>query len=495
MEIASVRELAKDLDKGSEQLKRALVTIERLRTGLHWRGTDAHEFDSAWRTRSRPAIQSTATALSHTADDLRKQADEQERTSAGTGSGSGGGSPGPFGWLQDGANWVGDKIEDGVAWTSDKIEDVVGGAGQVVDRVGDSLGAFGTGLGRMGEATQGFLGNTVSEVLQGKPPQVSEVLAYGALMYGLNSGAMANLLSGKDQRFFANGQPVVGEAQLVTGQTVGGEKRAVEVPTNFTSLMQNTMNTYDTGDADSTDGVRVTAVRNPGEPTRYIVSIPGTEAPLWPPSEGGWSGQANGRDWPANLWSIATGTSGFTAGASDAIAKAIAADQAAHGESGGGTPQILLTGHSQGGIIAANLASDPAFASQYDIRGIVTAGSPVDCAEVPGNVPVLSMQNGSAIDGKGGLGDPVPQLDLGGINIFGLPENNPNITSVNLGEVSSAPFDNHYQSAYMDQIRNELGQAGNPIASYEQQTNLGDFYSTDGNQTETYEVKVQVTFS
>jgi hypothetical protein len=47
----------------------------------------------------------------------------------------------------------------------------------------------------------------------------------------------------------------------------------------------------------------------------------------------------------------------------------------------------------------------------------------------------------------------------------------------------------------MDQIRNELGQAGNPIASYEQQTNLGDFYSTDGNQTETYEVKVQVTFS
>ncbi len=105
-------------------------------------------------------------------------------------------------------------------------------------------------------------------------------------------------------------------------------------------------------------------------------------------------GAQNGRDWPANLWNMSTGSSAYTEAVKGAIDAAIARDQAANPTAGDAPSSIILAGHSQGGIIAANLASDPNFAASHDIRGIVAAGAPVECAEVPADVPVLSFQHG-----------------------------------------------------------------------------------------------------
>ena len=59
--------------------------------------------------------------------------------------------------------------------------------------------------------------------------------------------------------------------------------------------------------------------------------------------------------------------------------------------------RIMLTGHSQGGIVAVRLAeklTDPGSGyPQYNVSNVVTAGSPVDHIEVPESVQVLSLVN------------------------------------------------------------------------------------------------------
>lgn len=61
---------------------------------------------------------------------------------------------------------------------------------------------------------------------------------------------------------------------------------------------------------------------------------------------------------------------------------------------------VLYTGFSQGGIMAANLASSPD--SPYNVIGVVTNGSPIDNFPIPAHIPVISFEHS---------GDIVPALD------------------------------------------------------------------------------------
>jgi pimeloyl-ACP methyl ester carboxylesterase len=63
---------------------------------------------------------------------------------------------------------------------------------------------------------------------------------------------------------------------------------------------------------------------------------------------------------------------------------------------------VMLGGHSQGGIIAASLASDAAVRGQYNIRAVVTEGSPIGRHPIPDDIRVLAIENAQ---------DPVPKLD------------------------------------------------------------------------------------
>ncbi len=69
----------------------------------------------------------------------------------------------------------------------------------------------------------------------------------------------------------------------------------------------------------------------------------------------------------------------------------------------GAGDQVLLTGHSQGGIAAVALASDPLARERFPgMDHVVTAGSPVGLFDVPDEVTVLSLEH---------TRDPVPRLD------------------------------------------------------------------------------------
>ncbi|HET9657213.1 MAG TPA: hypothetical protein VFP72_17810 [Kineosporiaceae bacterium] len=63
---------------------------------------------------------------------------------------------------------------------------------------------------------------------------------------------------------------------------------------------------------------------------------------------------------------------------------------------------ILLAGHSQGGMVAAGLASDPGVRARYDITHVVTVGSPIAGYPVPDDVQVLAVEH---------TDDVVPRLD------------------------------------------------------------------------------------
>lgn len=56
---------------------------------------------------------------------------------------------------------------------------------------------------------------------------------------------------------------------------------------------------------------------------------------------------------------------------------------------------VVFTGFSQGGIMAANLASDPTL--PYRAIGVVTNGSPVDTFHVPPHIPVVAFQHKSDV--------------------------------------------------------------------------------------------------
>jgi poly(3-hydroxybutyrate) depolymerase len=96
---------------------------------------------------------------------------------------------------------------------------------------------------------------------------------------------------------------------------------------------------------------------------------------------------------------------------------------------------VVLTGFSQGGIMAANLASDPTF--PYNTVGVVTNGSPIDTFDIPPNIPVYAFQHAN---------DAVPMLDG---NVSGATGTN--VNRVILPPVGS-PIDAHNNKNYAESI-------------------------------------------
>ncbi|GAA4400586.1 hypothetical protein GCM10023153_28200 [Ornithinibacter aureus] len=141
------------------------------------------------------------------------------------------------------------------------------------------------------------------------------------------------------------------------------------------------------------DGGRVRVV----ETTRgdggsaWVVIIPGTQE--WSPRPG------------SNPFDLSTDVRALTGDATIAAAGVSAALARARAESGRSSPQdpVMLVGHSQGGILAAALVSDPAFRAGNRVTHVVTSGAPVGLFPVPASTRVLSIEHAD---------DPVSRLDL-----------------------------------------------------------------------------------
>jgi len=122
--------------------------------------------------------------------------------------------------------------------------------------------------------------------------------------------------------------------------------------------------------------VRVTGLRSAGGRRSWVVQIPGTQE--WSPT--------SGAD-PFDLTGNVHGLAGERTAGGRTVASALTLAGAQAGE------PVLLVGHSQGGIVAAQLAGDPAFRRRFSVTHVVTAGSPIATAPVPPSVAVLSLEH------------------------------------------------------------------------------------------------------
>jgi hypothetical protein len=183
----------------------------------------------------------------------------------------------------------------------------------------------------------------------------------------------------------------------------------------------------------------------------WVVVVPGTQE--WAPAAG------------ANPFDLSTDVRALTGDATLAAAGVTAALAVARSRAGPrSTPgdPVLLVGHSQGGILAAALASDPGFRHDNAVTHLVTTGAPVGLFPVPGSVRVLSVERGN---------DPVPRLDL-----------SPNPDSSSWVTVRTParglPLDvgQHRLEAYVDVLREAEGAPRGTVVGLDPwQASAGDF--------------------
>lgn len=122
-----------------------------------------------------------------------------------------------------------------------------------------------------------------------------------------------------------------------------------------------------------------------GDDARYIVYIPGT-SDITP-----WS--TNPSDWHSN----------FTVAGGEAADSMRAVEMAMSAAGIPADAPVMLTGHSQGGIVAMALASSPEFARRFRVTHVVTTGAPVAMFAAPPSVQSLHFEHTEDI---------VPALDL-----------------------------------------------------------------------------------
>lgn len=197
--------------------------------------------------------------------------------------------------------------------------------------------------------------------------------------------------------FFRDGDPAIGPA----GPELDQDRRP---PHSVRDLLEGVQRRQDRPDPKNPDGKAV-----PGEigikqlitadgRSRYIVELPGTE--VWPLTAG-----PNARDTATNVHTMAGHDTVYMRGIEAALKQA-------------GVPagaDLMLVGHSQGGMTAAALAADPSFRAQYRVTHVLTAGAPIARDQIPPQVQVLALENRN---------DLVPRLD-------GAPNpDRPNITTV-----------------------------------------------------------------
>ena len=153
---------------------------------------------------------------------------------------------------------------------------------------------------------------------------------------------------------------------------------------------------------------------------RWVVTLPGTDRWELP-----WQQHPDGaaRDAGANLRAVGGAPTVYTRGVTQALHEL-------------GVPpgaRVMLVGHSQGGLAAAELAGDAAFAADYRVTHVITVGAPIGSVPVPTGVQVLALENDC---------DAVPTLE-GRAN-----PDRPNIVTVRFHTAGHAVGANHAIGVY-----------------------------------------------
>ncbi|MDR2565170.1 MAG: hypothetical protein LBC97_03745 [Bifidobacteriaceae bacterium] len=153
-----------------------------------------------------------------------------------------------------------------------------------------------------------------------------------------------------------------------------GKTKRDRPPTGVESLIWRIAGLADNDKSDSQIGV--TKVTAPDGSVSWLVSVPGTQSMSL-------GSDPNASDMGTNVRAVP--------GDVNAMGLAAAAAMIDAGIKKG--EPVVLSGHSQGGIVSAALAADPAFAEQFSVAAVLTLGSPVSQLKHSGSAQWLSLEH------------------------------------------------------------------------------------------------------
>lgn len=147
-----------------------------------------------------------------------------------------------------------------------------------------------------------------------------------------------------------------------------------------------------TGDnpADQASAIRVLTVA--GDSPRFVVVIPGTQSFSTTPVR-------NPYTMTQNLHLMAFGTASNV----DAVVAALQAERSRQGIAADVLVKVLAYGHSQGGLIAAQLSRDARLRQHFEVECVVTTGAPLAGRSFPEHTSFLCVEH---------IEDLIPKLDL-----------------------------------------------------------------------------------
>ncbi|WP_051515479.1 esterase/lipase family protein [Candidatus Blastococcus massiliensis] len=207
----------------------------------------------------------------------------------------------------------------------------------------------------------------------------------GTLVPGLPwlGGSDVRAAAARLGRLWPDGSPVVTTLPDDTDLDV------VAPPRGIADLMRGLDARNGKGATAGEDQIGVRVLTRADGTRAYIVDIPGTQD--WTMPGGGVNPATN--DLGTNVRVLGGDVTTRQAAIAEALRRAGASS----------TDPVMLVGHSQGGMVAAQAAHDAGTADfDFNVTNVVTAGSPVARAGIPDSVQVLALENAT---------DVVPHLD------------------------------------------------------------------------------------
>ncbi|PZP15255.1 MAG: hypothetical protein DI611_09810 [Brachybacterium faecium] len=443
MDTQQVRDHSAACRTGMNRIEELRGALDGAVTSVTWEGPDADSFRDQWLQLSSGRISGLLAELEGQASQLEGEADQQDVVSDRDGTESGPGTrPSTIpdaptdrmdrGYLHEDNPWIPNWLEnpaeqlfsdtaglisDGIGWGSDLLMD---GISTIGDRLGLNMDGFDQ-FRRDGE----HLRDVMTDWATGeRVPTISEVLASTVLTAGSGGVAVYEALTGNDTAFLDD-RPG-GIVHDVTTST----DPAPSPQTLQDLILDNNALRMDNPEAAPLESgqIGIQEVHNSrgGDPV-YIVQIPPTEGAGIGTGDA-WGAQGNSRDWASNLRLVA----GQHPAAMDDVRAAMDAAGIPPGSN------VMLVGHSQGGIVGSHLASDPNFNSAsgadgtYNVTHAFSVGSPVQTVlPAQGGTEVVNVTHGPASLGwPSSTGDHIAHLDLQGTQIGGGRLQAPNLHEV-----------------------------------------------------------------
>ena len=399
----------------------------------HWQGPDADRFRTEWMGLAATTFAIVIAQLQREGHQLRAEADEQDAASAADAAASAaalramtGEAYGPE--LIDAFEFLtalapGDVMHPSMATGPVPLRDPLGvarselaraaseaigwGFDTVMDGVADGLGAFGVRTDGIEQFHRdaAHMGEILGDWATGEQvPTIAQLGASGVVAAG--SGAVAGIEAATGQDIpLLDDRPggIISEVRTSRGGATAADLGDLVIAND--ALRIGGSGPLPAGQI-GIQQIRPAA----GGPSVFIVQVPPTEGAALTDLPAAYGGQGNSRDWGSNLRTVA----GQKSAAMDDVRAAMAAAGVPAGA------DVVFVGHSQGGIIAAQLAADPGFNSAsgadgtYNVTHSFSVGSPVQTViPAQAGTDVVNVTHGAEQVKLGGLDVPVPPLPIG----------------------------------------------------------------------------------